>query len=452
MNPNDFTKMVKESEPLWDGKFPSIATSADSGEPALRPPTAKYDEKLWAVGWTDGATGQPPHHGIALIQAHDAERNRELARRLSEVTALAAANADAASKRIERRTEDLKQTRAELTELEQRRRKDPHEFSFSTGIFYVFIAAILLLSDMPLSLSLVAEGFNLPVKYELDSGETILLGQIFSPQWRDVLRYLWQPIILAVGIACLGIFFKIVTDYFLSSVEEAPSDPRFTIAFKWVRRVFFVLAFALMLGGLWNVGTLRSRQQALNAAVERRPATQSRTRVAEDAVTRDARLKQEQADKAIYDREESVRAEAVDLWTNRSFIALAITLPLIGGICFSVGAKRVQRFLQLWTARVRCAWQGVGIDRDRKNQAVQKSSAEFLTQELKRLDSDGHEIDVTALRVYLHGYSRGYAMPQKLEPNRSLYEHCKAILQRWIATGVQDMTIDHSHRFGRDRQ
>jgi len=451
MNPNEFSKILENSEPLWDGKFPSIATSG-SNEPLLRPPTAKYDEKLWAVGWTDGATGQPPEQGIALIRSHDADRNQQLKKQLSESKALAEAEAEAASQRIQRKTVDLEQTRAELTDLEERRRKDPHEFSVSTGILYVLIAVILLLSDMPLSLSLVAEGFNLPVSHELDNGEMILLGQIFSPQWREVLRYLWQPIILAVGIACLGIFFKIVTDYFLSSVEEAPSDPRFAIAFKWMRRIFFVLAFALMLGGLWNVGTLRSRQQALNAALERRPDTQPRTRVAEDAATREARLKQEGIDKAKYDQEERVRAEAVDLWTNRSFIALAITLPLIGGICFSVGAKRVQRFLQLWTARVRCAWRGFGIDRDRKNQAVQKSSSEFLAQELRRLSSQADEIDVTALRVYLHGYSRGYAMPQKLEPNRSLYEHCKAILQRWIATGVQDLTIDSSHRFGRDRQ
>jgi hypothetical protein len=452
MNPNDFTKILNLSERLWDGKFPSIATSGDSGEPPPRPATAKYDEELWAVGWTDGATGQPPHHGIALIKAHDDNRNRRVAQQLSHRKALAEAEADASLKRIERSANDLDRTRAELIDLEERRRRDPHEFSVFTGILYVVIALILLLSDMPLSLSLVAEGFNLPLKYDLDSGETIVLGQVFSPQWREVLRYLWQPIILAVGIACLGIFFKIVTDYFLSSTEERPSDPWFAIAFKWMRRAFFALAFALMLGGLWSVGTLRSRQQALNAAVERRPDTQPRMRVAEDPTTSDEKLKQQRIDKAKYDQEELFRSDAVDVWTSRSFIALAITLPLIGGICFSVGAKRVQRVLQLWTARVRCMWRGLRIDRDRKNQAVQKSSSEFLAQELQRLSSHGDEIDVTALRVYLHGYSRGYAMPQKLEPNRNLYDHCKAILQRWIATGVQDMAADHSRRFRKDRQ
>ena len=54
--------------------------------------------------------------------------------------------------------------------------------------------------------------------------ETIKIDDIFTEYWQDVLRYLWQPIILAVGIACLGIFFKIVADYLLSSAPDREND------------------------------------------------------------------------------------------------------------------------------------------------------------------------------------------------------------------------------------
>src|SRR5260221_12065152 len=77
MNPRELEQILKESEPLWDGKFPAITTSGFGDEP-LRPATATYAEKLWNVGWTDGAAGQPPEHGEQLIQAHDANRSHRI--------------------------------------------------------------------------------------------------------------------------------------------------------------------------------------------------------------------------------------------------------------------------------------------------------------------------------------------------------------------------------------
>jgi len=420
MNPRELEQILKESEPLWDGKFPAITTSGFGDEP-LRPATATYAEKLWNVGWTDGAAGQPPEHGERLIQAHDDDRSHRIVTELNHLKTRADSRAAASKERLERMTSDLSGTRAELSELEGLRRRDQTEFSLITGVLYIFVALILLLSDMPLSLSLVAEGFHLRLSKEID-GRKIVVDDIFSPDWQNVLRYLWQPIILAVGIACLGIFFKIVTDYLLSSAEDAPRDSRFAKAFKWMRRVFFALALLLMLGGLWSIGTLRARQQAL-AAAEESGSTAAASQV-----------------------------ESADLWTNRSFITLAITLPLIGGICFSVGSKRVQRFVQLWMARLRAAWQGWRADREREGRIVQESESAFLGQELQRLATREGDVDLTALSVYLHGYTRGLTMPQKLEPHRSLYSHCKDVLQQWIAAGVQEGTIERIQRFGKGRR
>lgn len=432
MDSKAFEKILQDSEPMWDGKFPSIAKSAGSGELGGPRPTATYDEKLWYVGWTDGATGQQPDEGVKLIQAHDADRNHRLAFELNRRKTRAESRATACQQRIERTSLDLEQTRGELADLETRRRRDPQEFSIVTGALYVLIALILILSDMPLSLSLVAEGFDMPVSYQMeDSDETILLGDIFSEHWAGVIQHLWQPIILAIGIACLGIFFKIVTDYFLSSIEAAPEDPRFALLFKSLRRTFFVLAFALMLGGLWSVGRLRASQQSLLA-------------------TQDESLRATPTDAEVAKEREQRRV--VDLWTNRSFIALAITLPLIGGICFSVGWKRIQRFGQLWMARVLSIWRGWRIDRLREKHGISASEATFLGQQIERATTREASVDPTALSIYMHGYWRGFTMPQKLEPHRSLYVHCKDVLQQWIAAGVQETTMGRSLKFGRGRK
>jgi hypothetical protein len=455
MKPNKYTETMHEAEPLWDGKFPSIATTAAFGDTSSpRPPVAGYDEKLWYVGWTDGATGQPPDDGVRLIRAHDRDRNQRLAEKLNRREARAAAKADASQQRLARTATDLAATRNELAELEMRRRKEPQDFSIVTGVTYVLVALILILSDMPLSLSLVAEGFHMPTKYEIEAtDETIVLGDLFSDRWADVLRYLWQPIILAIGIACLGIFFKIITDYFLSSVDALPEERWFARLFKWVRRVFFFSAFALMIVGLYSVGTLRSRQQALDAAQERTLATQgTRPRDAEDPVARAKREAAEAAERAKREREERVRTEAVELWTDVSFILLAITLPVIGGICFSVGWKRIQRFGQLWTARIMSGWRAWRIDRERERQEVNKADAAFLHAEFERLEKRNAEVDLTALGVYMHGYARGFATPQRLEPHRSVYAHCKDVLQQWIAAGVQEITMGRSVKFGRGRK
>src|SRR5205814_6631727 len=121
---------------------------------------------------------------------------------------------------------------------------------------------------------------------------------------------------------------------------------------------------------------------------------------------------------------------------NRSFLALTITLPLIGGICFSVGAKRIQRFTLLKAVRFRSAWQAWRVDRARRTQTTHEFTAASFAKNGELLEEQQPAVDATALGVYMHGYTRGQVMPQKLEPHHSVYEYCKDVLQQWIAAGV----------------
>ncbi len=453
MEPIEFKRVLKESEPLWNGKFPSIATSPGVSDGPLRPPTAAYDEKLWNVGWTDGASGQPPEHGEQLVRAYNDHRTERMRYELAQMKSVAETRASVLKDWLSRMKPDVERSRQELAQLESQQLQDPHEFSLVTGTLYVIVAFILMLSDMPLSLSLVAEGFRLPLKKEIEAtGRTVSLPDLFSRDWQEVLQYLWQPIVLAVGIAFLGIFFKITVDYLLSSGEGAP-ESRYARAIKYVRRGFFAVAFALMLFGLFSVGTLRSRQQILDTTEGELDHLQQPASVVavNPAVPSPEKLAEEKQRRELEDMKRSQTTDA-DTWTSRSFIALALTLPLIGGICFSVGSKRVQRFFQLQMARVRAVWRHWLFDLRQRKQVACAADAAFLSEEIALLERRRSEVAPTALDVYLHGYTRGLTMPQKLEPHRSLYAHCKDVLQQWIAAGVQEGTIERIQRFGRSRR
>jgi len=219
-----------EAEHLWRDEFPHIdSNSADpSAGMARERKLATYGEDLWWLGWSDGGSGQPIKAGVDLIDTHSEARRRVRLRAARAQCAGAKARQEAATEIADSLAQNLQSRRDELGVVEARRRENPHETSLFTGLVYVLIAVILLIADMPLSLNLVADAFNMPHTHAISETDILTISELFVGRRGLVVRYLWEPIVLATGIAALGIFFKIVSDYLLSSTpnvsESSESD------------------------------------------------------------------------------------------------------------------------------------------------------------------------------------------------------------------------------------
>jgi len=459
MDRTSFDNVLRnESEHLWRDVFPRIYAGQGDGAPFRDRHLPSYAETLWWLGWADGGLGQSPDEGEALVRIHaDALRRRRIEELQGESIRLAkdAEIADLASQHLQ---EDIDGTRLELRSITDRRRKDPHEASLVTGWLYVLVAIVLILADMPLSLRLVADGFDMPIRHTVPgTTDVITFGDFFDPARRhDALIHLWEPIVLALGIAALGIFFKIVADYLLSTAPMLQHRPR---VLKILKATFFTVALLLMVAGLWFVGQLRATQQSAGRLRETQNSganrsftmqddstitTPSATTEVSDTSGSDSARQQE-----LVDQQEAAALSAaqkeVDWWARWSFVLMAIALPAIGGICFAIGWKRVQLSFLRITRFVWLEWSWIRL---RKHRAIGSGFHERLAAvnaELEFLANTARGIqEVAPLQLYRHGYHRGFTEPQKLEPHRSLLARCKEALHFRIAAGLQERNIERN--------
>ncbi|MFL6446480.1 MAG: hypothetical protein ACJ746_02115 [Bryobacteraceae bacterium] len=109
----------------------------------------------------------------------------------------------------------------------------PQKFSRPWGTFYLCLSIFLFIADFPLSLTLVADVFQLEV-WKPNQPLSLLLA--------NLLHQGWMVMFLASGIALFPIVLKIPYQHFLSILEtHTNSDSRSKGKLHWLMAVVTLL-------------------------------------------------------------------------------------------------------------------------------------------------------------------------------------------------------------------
>lgn len=368
-----------------------------------RPPS-EYDHEFWHLGWTDGRHGQPPDDNIAIIRARA---------RLAWQERTAAVDAEIGQTRaLVRNLENtLGRLRAKLNlfaddymALLRERSESPQSYSLTLWFIYSVVAGVLIAADLPLSLKLVAMGYGI----EPDSTAALLL---------------------AFGVALSGILIKYLLDSFIYRDEQ-----------KTITRVFTVSLLCILILFLGTTVVLGSYRASVEQRVHIKERAKDLSDLKQERDTRARAGKPTQiTDQAIVDAEDDIQRMQLEgwwSWRTGSFITLTLLFPIAGGICFSVGWRKLIRFIRFHS-----------VDRAYKKAESTYRNEELLCEQARgRLESlearRGRENEAYAsgdayadmsVGIYRHGYERGRNVPETLDANASLYDRCEKAANRLLA-------------------
>ena len=276
-----------------------------TGEPQ---PTS-FDDPEWRTGCTDGRVGIPSQHALKLYEFEAARRLADARAELEGERTKADVNHNAELEHQKLVHDDYHSVVKNFREIEKDRIENPTSYSWPLGIFYVAVAIILWIADVPLTL-LAADGLGIRTNYEALSNL-----QVIRATWTSM----WEPLAFAIGIAALGLFFKFVTDFFFK--------PRFAkhLIVKIIAGSVLVGVMAMVGYNLYVLAKLRTGVRQLQEA-------------------------QRQANLGVQSVNIAALAQEMESRANLSFILLTLTLPTIGGICASAGWHRLQNAIRYKTA------------------------------------------------------------------------------------------------------
>lgn len=384
----------------------------------------------WDLGWTDGRYGQPQETRLALIEAET---------ELNAAAALAKAErdlgaSDAKSKTLDRRLTYLEPRVGELRKLFdqtwEKRARNRQEYSAPLAILYLVFAAGLFIADVPLTVRLVASGFGLgpggastaPQGATLEtfaSGAALLQFAIDN----------WAIFVLAMGLMLLGVFVKIFLDKVILCEPEERTGNRLTyvVTVLTFAAVFLLYGIAFVSLGFYREDQLRITDRlAVVAEVDKEFNRRQESGLAVDKSTRrptiNARL-EELADNRSH-------------WASPVFILLTLLFPVVGGVCFAVGARRLYRASLFKEVRKEFDSKQKELERavfEREElEYVLKAQVEELEQK-RQQNAEREKQAQFRKHVYLHGYERGSRMRRTLEEGESLYERCESLVLTKLA-------------------
>jgi hypothetical protein len=272
------------------------------------------------------------------------------------------------------------------------------EYSIWLGAFYLIVAMALVVADFPLSMQMVSEGFVID-----NNGESYLL---------------------ATGLALMTVYIKIMYDqYFGNSLQNEMLDRRsenilgegnmatekelkYSGRIKTVQLIIRLLILFALLSTIIVLGMFRFKFLAIKPSTE----------VSEEV-------------RAI------ISSSGAAKW---SFILITLVLPIIGGVCASIGLNKIRNVKQ----RRR-------IERRLKKSLLNKEHASLALSEIKGqmneannhlswVAKDGNFIVNYAdyfFECYLHGYDRG--MQENVPEN--FYEAAVEIRKKTLGRRSYDL-------------
>lgn len=383
-----------------------------------RPVSVDFADEVWSLGWCDGKEGQPWKEAesvfLARAQVLAETRRAELGRELAQSQAKAAALREQATAM----REELAQVAEQASKVSSAWLAHPSRFSITLGVLLLAVSFVLFASDVPLSLKLVAEGFNIDSATDL---EPPLQGEISTSHLLRhpvlVLGYLWEPLLLAFGIAFAGVLLKV----FLDDGFE-PYEPRVNKKMIWL----LTPAVLLLVASLVLVAWLRGQRSDLNAQTERGQAAIVFTGAAYEA---DAGGDVTAAEPAAVAADSPDDPEALRRWvTFWAFLSLTVTLPLVGGVLFSAGWTRVQNGLQVRRLRRLEKTLRLRLTKTAAEGESLGKRSELLGRQLQEGKGVPPEGDLWRA-LHRHGYLRG-ALAYDARAGQGFYPLCERLFSR----------------------
>jgi hypothetical protein len=319
------------------------------------------------LGLKDGQRGDPPRGAIDKILATADQAWLLSVTRLQQNIASAQAILQMEEKLHDDAHTTLNGAQAALQTEAQKHNASPAEYSRGIGRFLVFAAALLFLSDIPLSLSLVSKGLQLPAEAQRieqtaagskateiyvrhdehqtqtqaqqeDWSDAVANGRTISAT--DLLRHpliaiplFWDNYALALGIALLGFSLKPILDLILDDRQEVQRARAKRLL--WIVGILFCVTTVSL--GAFRGGM--NKQEAINRLSNRQKALGTAKLRAQLGGADAAALKT--IDQQIEEINEQIVQERSNNSATFTFILLTTALPLIGAACFYFGARRL---------------------------------------------------------------------------------------------------------------
>lgn len=373
----------------------AVAPSDGNNRAFPRDP-AKYRDDYWELGWTDGRLGQPLAEAEAAVEWRTTvERNAKLADLRAQL-ATAKANVAAITARIGSSPDLLTKLRENYEKLKLERLDDVSNTSLPLGILYTVVGFSLFIADLPLSLTLVAKA----LKIALRSGD-VSVGQLFRNPIDVIFGPTWEAMFLAIGIAFSGVFIKFYLDEFVFKEqingESDKSSPRRSRKTPILMTAFLFLFLTTTI----LLGVFRAYNKWLD---QNQPAIGYGF-----------------------------------ILESLTFIGLTLMFPVIGGVCFSAGWRRLEKAKQyylmkwsLWRLETKCERLQNNLMRAQSDMARVEQS---LNQE--ELGSTSEATRLLNLNLYKHGYLRGYTLPETLHTDLGLYQQARRVIEKFLAGNLR---------------
>lgn len=416
---SNFAKIVAEA------KGEHRASDAANGVYEKVP--AAYEATLWDLGWTDGRYGQESSDKQLL----------EAQARLILMERQAQGHAELAALTVEQSAKQAGLEQAEGAYREVKLAPVPRAGSLFLGAVFAVATVILLFADMPISASIVKDGF----KFESSAGIGTITSQnngvpqlalgrqspsnqanqpVQESSWADwlfeaVIR--WGNLLIALGIAVSGVLLKHILDVLL--FEEETDNWK-----SWRKKAIWLAALLIYLYGIYLMGALRFevKVQELKFGVEA-----------------DVRQQQPGLVGPAFDAAAQQRlSQLVQDSAPRAFIFLTVLFPLAGGLCFSLAWRTSQDALR------KREHQRLVKDMDDERRKARKelnSLIQTIAALTARLERENNDFVVRLTEfyqaLYQHGYERGKNVPETLDAGEGLYERCDKALTKLLAKQVR---------------
>ncbi|MBN1347928.1 hypothetical protein JXJ21_00830 [candidate division KSB1 bacterium] len=141
------------------------------------------------------------------------------------------------------------------------------------------------------------------------------------------------------------------------------------------------------------------------------------------------------------DLEQSETPSGMNFLAVGTFVFLTLMFPLVGGICFSAGWRRLENVKQYRNAKK--THKRIKKDYESKYLKLQQEQTELASLDLKlkrERDDYAHENSLADywVNLYRHGYLRGKNVPETLEAGETLYERCEKSVAKLFSRKLRD--------------
>ncbi len=331
-------------------------------------------------------------------------------------------------------------------EIFTRKELYPRSYSRWLAYFYVTLALMLIIADIPLALKLTQYGFNLHTDFGAHSIDNLFIKQPDCLPGENIIGHIWlvfannwEVFVLAIGIALCTVYIKIFYDDFvgypidkaarqfeiLNRFKDFTVDDKKSIRRKYRARIFLkVVILLLTLGTIVYLGLFRAETSAIMDKALIGSSSFSDVTVPigmEDNFNDSKTTPDVQSDGKL------------SLLTKICFILITILFPVIGGICLSLGIgnfqnrREIEESSQYFEQRNHEYLDALGVFTE-----VAKNK-EICENNLKRVTKNDFVEEFTNFFYYCyqHGYERGVVEPDK---SLDIYDRVQKLRDRLIST------------------